>query len=137
MRYILEPEVSGELGEKTIIDNSVHPPVIYNLHFIFKGWLGDDIIECFPVYLVSENLGEALLNSNLSGFELEMCLIDSSEEMEFLQPNVKLQVFLWLKVTYDIGYDFFIDRDNKLSVSEKAYSVLNKFNLNYCDITKG
>jgi hypothetical protein len=45
MQYILEPEVSGEIGERTVIDSSVHPPIVSYLHFVFMGWLGDDLIE--------------------------------------------------------------------------------------------
>ncbi len=133
--FILEPEVSGELGTNTIIDSNKHPPVIHKLHFVFTGWLGDDLIECFPCYLISERLKLALENSNLSGFYVEECEIQDSEEMLELQPEIQLSQFYWLKVELNLNLDFYINNESKLVITEKAYKLLQAFNLNYCDIT--
>ncbi len=61
MRYFyIEPEVSGELGEGTLMDTTVHPPKVEKLNYEFSSWLGDDLIESFPCYIVSERLAERL-----------------------------------------------------------------------------
>ena len=86
MQYILEPEVSGEIGDSTVIDTSVHPPIVSYLHFVFMGWLGDDLIECFPVYLVSEHLAGALSAANFTGIRINDFEIGISDEM--LSPSV-------------------------------------------------
>lgn len=137
MRYILEPEVSGELGDHTIIETRVHPPIVTQLHFIFKGWLGDDLIECFPVYLISERLRQSLTETDLTGYDLENCEIEVSEEMQALHSNTKLPAFFWLKIVGKmVDSDFSMNTTNRLSISEQAYQVLSQFNLSHCDFNK-
>jgi hypothetical protein len=137
MHYMLRPEVPGELGEKTIMDSSVHPPIIKELHIIFKGWLEDDIVKCFPVFLVTERLAMRLSESGFTGFELRECIIQSSEELEVLQPETQLPKFLWLNIlSKNANTDFYINEKFKLTVSENAFELLKKFNLKYCQITK-
>lgn len=128
MPYFIEPEVSGQLGEKTIIDATTHPPVVKYLHFIFYGWLGDDLIECFPVFLVTEKLKLQLDESTLTGYRINNCEIEYSEEFNTLQPNTILPKFYWLEVTGKDKNDFKIF-ENKLNVSDFAYSVLSQFSL--------
>ena len=49
--FVIEPEVAGEIGERTIYENydaittKGERPIISHLHFVFMGWLGDDILE--------------------------------------------------------------------------------------------
>ena len=31
--YSLEPEVAGELAEGTVMDTSVHPPIVTSVHY--------------------------------------------------------------------------------------------------------
>ena len=126
--YFIEPEVAGQLGEKTILDTSTHPPIVKYLHFIFYGWLGDDIIECFPVFLITEKLKLKLDEINLTGYRINECEIEVSEEFKLLQSNTILPVFYWLEVIGGDKDDFEILK-NKLKVSDTAYSILKQFNL--------
>ena len=128
MTYFIEPEVSGQLGEKTIIDTSTHPPIVKYLHFIFYGWLGDDIIECFPIFLITEKLKSKFDEVKLTGYRIKNCEIEVSEEFELLQSNTILPVFYWFDVIGSNSDDFKIFK-NKLQVSDVAYSILNQFNL--------
>ena len=73
MYYFIEPEVAGGWGGNTIADTSVHPPKISKLHYQFDGWLGDDLLESFPCFIVSESLkheSEVLLRGIRSGAEV-------------------------------------------------------------------
>lgn len=133
--YSLEPEVSGGLGERTIMDNSKHPPLVHRLHYQFEGWLGDDLLETFPCYLISDNLKEQLHKTKLSGYEISDVEISKSEEFEDFSPNTKLPGFFWLKVVGKVGVDdFSLSADMKLIVSETALDVIQKFNINNCTI---
>ena len=136
-RYVLDPEVPAELGEKTILDTSVHPPIVSRLHLIFKGWMGDDLLQNFPVFLVTKRLGNKLGKSNLTGFKLRECIIESSEEFEVFNPETKLPELSWLHIsgTKDVS-DFYVNDKNYLTVSENAFALLSKFNLKYCDVVK-
>src|SRR3954454_10828086 len=58
--FALEPEVAGQLGDTTMLDTSVHPPVIQRLEYRFDGWLGDDLLESFPCFVVTERLANEL-----------------------------------------------------------------------------
>jgi hypothetical protein len=35
--FLIEPEVAGELGADTVMDSSVHPPRVSELHHELKG----------------------------------------------------------------------------------------------------
>ncbi len=65
--YILDPEVAGELGRDTIMDTSVHPPTVSNLQYELDTWLGDDVIQSFPCYLVTNRLKRKLESSSFTG----------------------------------------------------------------------
>ena len=58
--YVVEPSVSGELGEGTVIDNRTSPPTIRHLQFDFDDWRGEDIVETFPTLLVTRRLRLAM-----------------------------------------------------------------------------
>jgi hypothetical protein len=56
MFRIIEPVVPGGLEIEPELDNSIHPPLISKCHIEFEGWLGNDILEIFPCFLISETL---------------------------------------------------------------------------------
>ena len=129
-RYI-EPEVSGGLGNDTIIDSTVHPPIIHRLHYEFAGWLEDDIIESFPCFLVTESLRIAFEKEKLNGFTFEDVKTSKSEDFEELYPNKTLPKFYWIKIDGTAGInDLGISTDFRLVVSSKTFRVLKSFNIN-------
>ncbi len=81
MRYFyIEPEVSGELGGGTSMDTTVHPPKVEKLNYEFSSWLGDDLIESFPCYIVSERLADKLKQSHFSGFVFDDVTVTKSSD---------------------------------------------------------
>ena len=79
MYYVLEAEVCGSFGEDTIRDTSVFPPKITKLDIVFEGWLGDDLIETFPAYMVTERLKKTLGKSELTGFDFDIVSVKKSK----------------------------------------------------------
>lgn len=135
IHYTLEPEVAGHLGTRTIRDNTAHPPVIKKLHYIFDGWLGDDIIEAFPVYLISDKLYQSMKQSNLTGYKIEKCEIEKSEIFTTMQAKAILPDFYWLQIIgKNNNSDFRLNKNNQLTVSKQAFSLLKKHNIRHCDI---
>ena len=66
MRYFkIDPEHVGGVGPRTVLDFSDHPPIVKRLHFEFEVWLGDDLVQGYPCYLVTKRLGERI---NAGGF---------------------------------------------------------------------
>ncbi len=133
--YILEPEVAGGLGHKTEIGTSVHPPHVKKLHFEFNGWLGDDLLESFPCYIVTERLRALIDCAVYSGYEFSDVLISTSEQFKELYPERKLLTFYWLKVTGQPGVDDFgISSNHALIVSSQVLEQLKQTNIENCEI---
>ena len=128
--YELTPEVSGQLGEKTVINTKVHPPIVSKLDFVFDGWLGDDIIECFPCFLISENLKKKLEQVKLAGYIIDECELSISQLFMQVHPGLKLPKFYWFKITgQKDNADFWLSDKHNLIVSDAALNVLKSCNL--------
>ena len=94
--FVIEPEVAGEIGERTIYENydaittKGERPIISHLHFVFMGWLGDDILEVTPCFLISEKLKQAIEKSELKGYKFQNIEISGSitKLMGFRIPHI-------------------------------------------------
>ncbi len=141
MNFVLDPEVAGGWGEATIADVTVHPPAVSKLEYRFEGWLGDDILESFPCYIVTERLYTGLQGSNLSGYSFDEVVVTTSEEFHEVQqlahkPTI-LPKFKWLKVHGAVGeHDFALSKDYRLAVSEAGLALLQQYNIEHCDISE-
>jgi len=131
--YKINPEVVGGLGEETQMDEKYNPPKVQILHFVFEGWLGDDLVEGYPCFLISENIKNKI--QNLTGFRIENAKVTPSEQFYLVHPNKILEKFFWLKIHGKAQEDDFgISEDFYLIVSEKALAILQTCNLHYADI---
>lgn len=123
--YILEPEVPGGLGPRTQMDRSVHPPKVSALHFVFDGWLGDQLVESFPCYLATTELIQSLIHAGVSGFEVDDAEVETSEQFMEMYPNRTLPKFRWLRIIGEpSSSDIFITDDNRLGVTRKTLDVV-------------
>lgn len=131
-------EVAGELAEGTEMDTSVHPPRVIRLHHRFEGWLGDDIIECFPCYLVTEGVAKILKESGLSGFELDDVEISKSPEFDEMYPGRQLPRFRWLKITatQPKEADFRLTQDDHLELSDAALALLRNVRIDQASVER-
>lgn len=151
--FMIEPEVAGEIGENTIYENYYEivnkgePPIISYLHFIFMGWLGDDILEVTPCFLVSEKLKKAIEESDLKGYEFQNIEISISEDYAQMNANSEMPCFYRLIPQGTISVndkvysnwdrlDFCVTEKAYLVLSEKAMDVIKSFNLDNADITE-
>jgi hypothetical protein len=137
MKYFqIYPEVAGGWGKNTIVSNrDVHPPIIEKLDYQFEGWLGDDILETFPCYIISKALADAFNETNLAGFKLEEVEISLSETFIRLYGNKILPKFYWFKIIGNANSDdFFTINNHSLIISEKALEVMKLFNINNAEI---
>jgi hypothetical protein len=133
--YFLEPEVAGGLGEFTIIDRSVFPPAVTSLHYVFDGWLGDDILESFPCFIVTDRLASGLVERRFSGIALDTVHITVSAQFRQDHPDRQLPHFNWLRVHGRAQLDDFgLGEDNRLVVSERAFNLMRQFCLEHCDV---
>ena len=138
MRYFkLNPEVPGGFGRGTILDRTTHPPKVSNLHYVFDGWLGDDLLTTFPVYLVSERLRESLDTLCPSGCEWSTFKMTKSATFMELHFERQLPHFWWLRIVGRAGVDDFgMSADHSLVVSERVLDCMKRFSLKHCDIAE-
>lgn len=130
--YQLEPEVSGELGENSIIQKN--PLRVIKLEFEFKSWLGDCLIECFPIFLITENALKKIKENNATGFSIKEATIKKEYPMNELQPNIKIPKFEWININGIAKKNDFGIENNFLIVSKNVLEILRSENLNYCEI---
>ena len=135
--YKLEPEVPGGMGDNTVADMSVHPPKVTELHLEMYGWLGDDLLETFPCFIVTKSLGDALRASKLSGYTLSALLVTRSDEFDELYPDTVLPEFLWLQPHGRIGLDDICTLpDATLVASEGAVSLFRLHKIANCEMAQ-
>ncbi|MEE4371635.1 hypothetical protein V2K69_14345 [Pseudomonas alliivorans] len=135
MHYYIEPEVAGGLGETSIIDTSCHPPKITRLEYKFEGWLGDDLLEGFPCFIVTKRLADAISKKRLSGFCLKPLKISKSENFLELYPDLKLPDFKWLEIVGSAGVDDLgLAENHILVVSELALNVFKELKINQAEL---
>lgn len=124
--YYVEPEVAGELGDRTIMDRSVHPPIVNRLHYQFKGWLGDALLESFPAFIVTEEAKQGLVDMGALGANFDEMEVTTSAQFEELYPNRELPAFVWLKPEGKPGQDDIgTVADGRLVVSRRALDMLS------------
>lgn len=134
--YRIIPEAPGQLGHNTVMNTLVHPPVVEHLHFVFDGWLGDDLVECFPCFLVTDHLADKLIQAAFSGFAVKDAALDCSQQfVDLYGTDKKLPGFKWLQVNGNMGDDVFIDSEQYLVASASFYQFIKKYAiLNHCEV---
>jgi len=132
--FILEPEVAGELGPRTEMDTDVRPPRVRRLHYVISDWLGDDLLESFPCFLIGRSVGETAKAEGLTGFDLDPAEVTLSPEAEELLGN-QVPEFCWLQVAAKAGSaDFGLTPKAQLVVSQRALDILRGETLENCGI---
>ncbi|HSY19070.1 MAG TPA: hypothetical protein VK815_12075 [Candidatus Acidoferrales bacterium] len=134
--FVLDPEVAGELGINTVIDVSVHPPVVSTLHYELDAWLGDDLIQSFPCYAATEHMKKCIENASLGGAAFAPMEITLSDNFKELHSSKAVPAFVWLKIFGRAGKDDFgVESDGRLAVSEKALNLIKNLKLKHCKIS--
>lgn len=137
MKYFyVEPEVAGGLGENSVMDRSVHPPIVSDLHYRFDGWPEDALLESFPVFIVSDVAQENLVEMCASGIRFDEVEITTSDQFNELYSDRQLPKFVWLKVEGQAGRDDFgTVSDGRLVVSERALEALKNLGISNASVS--
>lgn len=132
-KFILNADVPGEMGTNTFTDHRFSPFKVYHLHFVFDSY-PDDIFTSFPVYVVSENLLNKILDLGFSGVDNPR-LITYSEREDYFSEEHTSQNYFMIDVSTDKDKDFFIDIDiNKLVVTDRALTLLKQYRIKFAEI---
>jgi hypothetical protein len=138
MYKIIQPEVIVGLGEKTeFLEKEAPFKTITKLHIKLEDWLGDDLMECFPCYIITENLKNELIINNFSGYKIKDLEITMSE---YFFNNYTLQKpipkFYWLIIDgIEDKTDIYLGKEKKLFCNDRLINLItSKFNIKYLDI---
>ena len=134
--YYIEPEVAGGWGKNTVFQRSPgSPTVVHKLHYEFNGWLGDELLESTPCFIVSQRMAHEIEEAELTGASFDEVEVTTSDQFRELYPDRKLPEFLWLKIVGKAGVDDFgISADGRLVVSEMALRMVQS-NCKNCDVS--
>ena len=136
MPYRLEPHVAGELGRRR---SSIRrqPPIVTAVEYVLDGPDADDLIESFPVFLVSATLAERLDGAGLTGFVLEHAVVRPSADYEAVHGDVPQSPYRWMRLHESgPGADAWLGDDLRLCVSDRMMEVLRSHRLARCDIER-
>ena len=134
--YSVEPEVAGGWGANTLADRTGEgATIVTRLHYEFAGWLGDELLETTPCFIVTEALGSKIVEAGLTGIELGEVEVSTSDQFHDLHGDRDLPDFRWLRV-HGVAYqqDFGLTSGALLIVSEPALKVLKTGNIAHADI---
>jgi hypothetical protein len=135
--FFVEPEVAGGFGPNIDLDTSVHPPIIHRLNYEFDGWLGDVLLESFPVWIVTLPARDAIKALGCTGVRFDEVEVTTSGLFEDIYPDRQLPEFAWMRVEGKAGEDDFgVLSTLILVVSERALKTLQDLGLNYAEIAE-
>lgn len=140
--FCLGPQAAGDLGANSVTgDLRERPPKVYKFHLQLERWPKDDLIDGFATYACTNRLANALLESRMTGFELDQVEITFDSQFHIwasLHENEVMPEFKWLKIIGKAGIDDFGMVQGPcpmpLVVSERALKILNQFKLSVCDV---
>lgn len=134
----IQPEVIVGLGDNTEFVEKAPPfKTVIKLHINLEDWLGDDLMECYPCYIITENLKKLLEDNSFKGFEIQDMSVSLDENFENnYQQGKPLPEFYQLKITGRRNNDdLFLDEDKNLNISGTFLDFLqSNVDLKYLDI---
>ncbi len=136
--YYIEPEVAGGWGKNTVFDRTPgRPTVVHKLHYQFDGWLGDELLESTPCFIVSDRVAQEVMRAHLAGVRFDQVEVTVSEQFRELYPNRQLPKFVWLRVEGTAGQDDFgTAPDGRLIASERALGLLRELGISHALVTE-
>jgi hypothetical protein len=144
--YYLEPEVSGDIGERTVMDASVHPPIVTKLNYEFNTWPCDVLMESFPCWIVTVPAIKKIQLAQFTGVSFDAVETTMSEQLRDISSNRQLPAFVWMKVhgtqgrdDFGVGKNLGISTVNKpfdprsfiLVVSQRALDLLQQLGISH------
>jgi hypothetical protein len=93
------------------------------------------LVESFPVFLVSDELGAALSAAGLVGCHLDDANVHPSTEYVAVYGDVPHKAYRWLRLISSSPTDCWLDEEYRLCVSDRMYSVIARHKVQGCDVT--
>ena len=131
--FLLRPSVYGQLGPRTVLDRSAHPPLVSRLHYVLDILPNDDLHSVFPCHLVSGRLAKRLEAGKYSGATLADLDAEMDPQLTRQHPKASLPDMRWLQVHGVVNRDdFAVNAEGLLAVSAGVMQVLRTLQLSGC-----
>jgi hypothetical protein len=134
MPYVIEPLVAGELGDGTDLDPSTHPPRVSSVEYVLDAPVEEDLIESFPVFLVSEELERRIQEAGLRGISLEDARVVPSPEYIEIYGDAPHKQYRWMKLDQAEDPDAWLGEDLRLNVTDRMMEMLQSLNISNADV---
>ncbi len=135
----LQPEVIVGIGQNTEFEENKPPyKTVIKLQITLEDWLGDDLMECYPCYIVTQRLKDKLeINNKLTGFKFsDMEVIKDEYFDDNYQLSRPIEKFYWMKIVGKKNInDVFIGDSYSLYASKEFINFLRaNATINYLEI---
>ena len=108
-----------------VIQHQASPFTVERLHYQLDGWLGDELLERTPSFIVSNALADDLERARLTGFSFDEVEVTVSKQFTDQKGRLIPPEFRWLKIEGTAGIDDFgRNAELTLDASELADAVL-------------
>src|SRR4051794_25515445 len=97
--FFCQLPVFGQLGPRTAMDRTVHPPRVHQLHCLIDVSLSSQIFEVFPCVIADERLCRSLHAAGCSGFMERKADFGPSDILHEVHPKITLPKLSWLQIT--------------------------------------
>jgi hypothetical protein len=131
----LDPQIAGELGGRTVLDSTTHPPVVRELEYVLDQPEADDLIQSFPVFLVGVDLARRLQEAGLSGVGLAEAVVRPSAEYTAAYGRAPHRSYRRLQPG-NVGEDCWVDDSGRLCVSDRMMRILDDAELSDCLVSE-
>jgi hypothetical protein len=132
--YAIEPEVAGHLGSRSSL--STDKTSIDQMHYVFDGWLGDDILSTYIFFLATEEARIVIERYNGTGYSFDDALVEKSDNYYGKHDCLAIN-FFWWKIHGQAGVDDCgLNKRKELVVSEKLLGEFSKLKIGNCLIRK-
>lgn len=132
--YLLSPEAAASSENTSVIDTAARPPIVHQLHcLIGDDWQGDELLACYPTFVITARLAEVLLRAGLGSFEIREARISFTAEVVRQLDGRMPPIFRQLEVTGIAGRaDLGLTPEGELVVSRRAADLLRIGELRNC-----
>lgn len=121
------PEVPAGIGKDTLFDKTSVPWEILNLHLVFQGWLGCQLMTSHPYFFVTYFLKERIEKSKITGIlKFKPVTITKSELFFDVHGNLEIPPCYWLEINGIAGKDDIGLMSNDLILSERFMSLIEE-----------
>ncbi len=72
--------------------------IVEHLHYQLDGWLGDELLESTPCFIVTSALARELDSARLTGILIDDVEVSVSAQFKALRGDLTVPEFRWLKI---------------------------------------